>query len=191
MLNNFLKFGDFFTHQSFYHTVVYYLLIYACLIIYSEKLLLLHPLIARLSTEKAASVSFRLPCCQSVCFWMHSDVHFCFSSLSFSLLSASLSFFAARRSLSFAHFCFSHSLLAIQLFTSHSCRCCQLLSRFLVPSLASHSFTSASSACLSLTSAFHIQFRLIVILRVLQESYKSRYRPARYPTNFLLLCTVH
>ena len=178
-------------HQSFYHTVVYYLLIYACLIIYSENLLLLHPLIARLSTEKATSVSFRLSCRQRVCFWMHSDVHFCFSSLSFSQLSASPSFFAARRGLSFAHFCFSHSLIAIQLFTSHSCRRCQLLSRFLVPSLASYSFASALSACLSFTSAFHIQFRLIVILRVSQECYKSGYRPARYLTNFLLLCTVH
>ena len=57
------------------------------LTICSENLLLLHPLIARLSTETAAFVSFRLLRLQRVCFWMHSDVNFCFSSLSFSPLS--------------------------------------------------------------------------------------------------------
>ena len=68
---------------------------------------MLHPLIAWLSTETAAFVSFRLLRRQRVCFWMHSDVHFCFSSLSFSLSSASPSFVVARHGLSFAHFCFS------------------------------------------------------------------------------------
>ena len=64
------------------------------------KLLLLHPLIARFSTETAAFVSFRLLRLQHVYFWMHSDVHFCFSSLSFSTLSA----VAAFHSLTFASF---------------------------------------------------------------------------------------
>ena len=119
-----------------------FLLIYTRLTIL-ENLLLLHPLIARLSIETAAFVSFRLLRRQRVCFWMHSDVHFCFSLLSFSLLSASLSFVVARRGLSFAHFCFSRRRLAIQLFTSPSCRRCRLLGRFVVPSSTSHSFTSA------------------------------------------------
>ena len=94
---------------------------------------------ARLSTETAAFVSFRLLCCQRACFWMHSDVHFFFSSLS----SASLPFIVTRHGLSFANFCFSHQSLAIQSFTSPSCRRCQLLGRFVVPSSASHSFTLA------------------------------------------------
>ena len=104
---------------------------------------MLHPLIARHSTETAAFVSFRLLCHQSICFWMYSDVRFCFSSLSFSLSSASPSFVVARRGLSFAHFCFSRRRLAIQSFTSPSCHRCRLLSSFVVPSSASHSFTSA------------------------------------------------
>ena len=74
-------------------------------------LLLLHPLIARLSTETAAFVSFWLLRRQRVCFWMHSDVHFCFSSLSFSPSSDSPSFVVARRGLSFAHLCFSRRRL--------------------------------------------------------------------------------
>ena len=73
------------------------------------------------------------------CFWMHSDVHICFLSLS----SASPSFVVARHGLSFAHFCFSRRHLAIQSFTSPSCHRCRLLSRFVVSSSASHSFTSA------------------------------------------------
>ena len=48
-------------------------------------------------------IAFRLLHRQHVCFWMHSDVHFCFSSLSFSLLSASPSFVVTRHRLSFAH----------------------------------------------------------------------------------------
>ena len=80
---------------------------------------------------------------QRVCFWMHSDVHFCFSSMSFSLSSASPSFVVARHSPSFTQFCFSRHCLAIQLFTLPSCHCCRHLSRLVVPSLASHSFTSA------------------------------------------------
>ena len=106
MLNDFFKFSNlFFTHCSFYHTVLYCLLIYTRLTNCAEDLLLLHPLIARLSTETAAFVSFRLLRRQRVCFWMHSDVHFCFSSLSPS--SVSPSFVVVRPGLSFAHFCFS------------------------------------------------------------------------------------
>ena len=121
---------------------------------------------------------------------MHSDVHFCFSSLSFSVSSASLSFVVTRHGLSFAHFCFSRRRLAIQSFTSPSCRRCRLLSRFVVSlSFAHFSSSSPTSACHSFTSASHSQCRLVVVLRVPQESYKSGYRPARYLTNFLLLCT--
>ena len=87
--------------RSFYRTVVYCLLIYARLTICAENLLLLHPLIARLSNETAAFVSIRLLLRQRVCFWMHSDVHSCFSLLSLSLSSASPSFVVARRGLSF------------------------------------------------------------------------------------------
>ena len=100
----------FFPHRSFYHTVIYCLLKYARPTICAEDFLL-HPIIARLSTETAAFVSFRLLRHQRVCFWMHSDVHFCFSSLSFSTSSASPSFIVARRSLSVAHFCFSRRRL--------------------------------------------------------------------------------
>ena len=107
---------------------------------------------------------------------MHSDVHFCFSLLSFSPLSASLSFVVARCGPSFAHFCFFRRRLAIQSFTSPSCRRCRLLSPFVVLSSASHSLTSAS----------HSQCRLVFVLRVPQESYNSGYRPARYVTKFLL-----
>ena len=114
------------------------------LTICAENLLLLHPLIARLSTEIAAFFPFRLLRRQRVCFWMHSDVHFCFSSLSFSLSSASPSFVVTRHGLSFAHLCFSSRRLAIQSFSSPSCRRCLLLSHFVVLSSASHSFTSAS-----------------------------------------------
>ena len=64
-LNVLKKTATFFTYRnfdrSFYHTVVYFLLIYAGLTIFAENLLLLHPLIARLSTETAAAFfAFRL-----------------------------------------------------------------------------------------------------------------------------------
>ena len=124
---------------------------------------------------------------------MHSDVHFCLSSLSFLVSSASLSFVVARRGLSFAHFCFSRCRLAIQSFTSPSCRLCRLLSRFVVLSSASRSFTSAPRCqrrpATRLLQLLIANVGLVVVLRVPQESYKSGYRPARYLTNFLLLCT--
>ena len=99
-LNDYKKRRLFITHRSFFYlTVVYFLLIYARLTICAVNLFLLHPLIARLSTETAPVFSFRILRRQLVCFWMHSDVHFCFSSLSFSLSSASPSFVVARHGL--------------------------------------------------------------------------------------------
>ena len=155
MLNDFFS-GFFYvphTDWSFYRTIFLLPLIYASLTICTENLLLLHLLIARLSTETAALVSFWFLRRQRFCFWMHSDVRF--SSLSCSPPSASPSFVVTRHGHSFIHF----------------------------------SFSSPSLTCHSLTSASHSQCRLVVILSVLQESYKSGYRPARYVTNFLL-CTV-
>ena len=120
---------------------------------------------------------------------MHSDVHFCFLSLSFSLSSASPSFVVPRHGPSFSHFCFSHRRLAIQSFTSPSCRRCRLFSRFVVSSSASHSFTVAIVGLpLVFTSASHSQYRLIVVLRVPQESYKSGYRLARYLKQTFCCC---
>ena len=81
------------------------------LTICAENNLLLHPLIERFSTVTAAFFSLRLLRHQLVCFCMLSDVHFCFSSLSFSLSSDSPSFVVARHGLSFAHFCFSRLAL--------------------------------------------------------------------------------
>ena len=136
----FFKQGDFFLRTVVLTRV---LTIVCCLLItliYMENLLLLHPLIARLSTETATFFFFSSSSLPAFFFWMHSDVHFYFSSLSFSLLSASPSFVVARRRLLFAHFCFFRRRLAIQSFTSPSCR---HHSRFVVPSSASHSFTSA------------------------------------------------
>ena len=89
----------FYAPEFFYPTVVYFLLIYASLTICAENLFLLRPLIARLSTETAAFFAFRFLRRQLVCFWIHSDVHFCFSSLSFSLSSSSPSFIVARHGL--------------------------------------------------------------------------------------------
>ena len=109
---------------------------------------------------------------------------------SFSLSPASPSFVVAHRGLSFAHFYFSRRCLAIQSFTSPSCRRCRLLSRFVVPLSASHSFTSASSRHRwPTTRSSHSQSRLVVVLRVPQESYKSGYWPARYVTNSC--CALH
>ena len=116
----------FFTHRSFdrsfYRTVVYCLLIYAWLTLCADNLLLLPLLIARLSTETAAFVSFRLLRRQHVCFWMYSDVRFCFSSQSFSPSSASpLSPVAAYHSLTSAS-----PAVASPLSHSPSCRSCRL-----------------------------------------------------------------
>ena len=161
-LNVFFKFGNLFLCTGVLIGVFYCLLIYARLTICAEDLLLLHPLIAKLSTETAAFVSFRLLRRQRVCFWMHSDIHFW--SVIFPVVS--LSVIRCRPSQPFI--CSLLLLLpplAIQLFTSPSCHHCRLLSRFVVPSSASHSLTSAS------------------------RRHKSGYRPVRYVTNFLL-CTA-
>ena len=136
----------FFTHRSFdrsfYRTVVYCLLIYARLTICMENLLLLHPLIARLSTETAGVFCFSASSSPAYLFLdafrrlpASRRCHFTVVSLS--------SFVVSCHGLSFADFCFSHCSLAIQSFTSPSCRRGWLVSRFVVPSSASHSFTSA------------------------------------------------
>ena len=133
-----LKNGDF-----FYVTVVYFLLIYASLSNCTENLFLLHPLIARLSTETAAFLLF--------CFFIASlFVSGCIQTFTSAsrrcrfhcrqLLRHSLSPVTA---FSFFHYCFSNRRLAIQSFTSPSCRRYRLLSRFVVSSSVSHSFTSA------------------------------------------------
>ena len=64
----------------------------------------------------------------------------------------------SRRSLSFTHFCFSHHLLSFRVVYRHHRR---LLSHFVVPSSTSYSFTLASCS----------QGRLLIVLRVPQESY--------------------
>ena len=144
---------------------------------------MLRPLLARLSTETAAFFAFRLLRRQLICFWMHSDVHFCFLSLSFSLSSASPSSLSPVTAFSFSHFCFSRRCLAIQSFTSPSCRRCRLLSRFVVrrrPLIRSLQLVVAIVGLpLIFTSASNSQCQLIVVLRVPQESYKSSYRPVR------------
>ena len=67
--------------QSFDHTIVYCLLTYVHLPICMENILLLHPLIARLSVETTAFVSF-----WSLCFFLDAFIR----SLLFLLLSFSL-----------------------------------------------------------------------------------------------------
>ena len=68
--------ATFFTQRSFdgsfYRTVSYCLLYYAHLTICAEDLLLLHPVIARLSTETANFVSFRSPACLFLDAFRHS-----------------------------------------------------------------------------------------------------------------------
>ena len=84
---------------------------------------------------------------------------------------------------SFSHFCFCRRRLAIQSFTSPSCRLCQLLVVLLFrrqPLIRSLQLVIAIVGLpLVFTSASNSQCRLIVVLRVPQESYKSSYRPAR------------
>ena len=167
--------------RSFYLTVVYFLLIYARLTICAGESSFASPTYCKLSTETAFFLLFG--------FFV--VVHFCFSLQSFSLSSASPLFVVAGHGLSFVHFCFSCRRLVIQSFISPSCRRCRLLSHFVVGLLFVHfSLSSPSSACHLFTSASHSQCQLVVVLRVLQESYKSGYRPVRYLTNFLLLCSV-
>ena len=104
---------------------------------------MLHPLIARLSTETAAFLLFGF-------FVASLFVSGCIQTFTSAsrrcrfhcrqLLRHSLSPVTA---FSFSQFCFSRRRLAIQSFTSPSCRRCQLLSRFVVLLSASYLFTSA------------------------------------------------
>ena len=143
---------------------------------------MLRLLIARLSTETAAFLLFGFfvsslfvsGCIQTFTSASHRCRFHCCQPLRHSLSPV--------KAFSFSHFCFSRRRLAIQLFTSPSCRRCWLLSRFVVSSSAFHSFTSVVAIVglpLVFTSASNSQCRLIVVLRVPQESYKSSYRPAR------------
>ena len=121
--------------RTFYHTVFYCLLIYTHLTICEEDLLLLHPPIARLSTETAAFVSFQLLCHQHFVSVTSASRRFHRQLLRHSLLPV-----AAFHLLTSA----SPAVACLHSFTSPSCCCCRLLSYFVVPSSASHSFTSAS-----------------------------------------------
>ena len=104
-------------------------------------------LLQGLATAMTAFISFQLLRCQHVCFWMHLDIHFCFSLLSVSSLSTSQSSFrllVAHSSLSFANFCIFCRPLPFRVvyfaFSSQS----SASQSFHVPSLASHLFTSSS-----------------------------------------------
>ena len=113
------------------------------LTICAENLFLLHPLIARLSTETAAFMLFGFfvtslfisGCIQTFTSASRRCRFHCRQPLRHSLLPVT--------AFSFSHFCFSRCRFAIQSFISPSCRRCRLLSRFVVSSSASHSFTSA------------------------------------------------
>ena len=143
-------------HRSFFYlTVVYFLLIYARLTICSENLFLLHPLIARLSHETAAFLLFGFfvaslfvcECIQTFTSASRRCRFHCCQPLRHSLSPVT--------AFSFSHFCFSRRRLAIQSFTSPSCRRCRLLGRFVVSSSASHSFTSA---CRRPATRFYFSF---------------------------------
>ena len=103
------------------------------LTIYAENILLLHPFIARLSTETAAFIV--------ACLFL--DAFRCSLLLLIAVVFTVISLSVIRCGLPFAHFCYSRRRLAIQSFTSPSCRRCRLLSCFVVPSSASHSLTSS------------------------------------------------
>ena len=171
----------FYAPEFFYLTVVYFLLIYASLTIFTENLFLLHPLIARLSTETAAFLLFGFfvaslfvsGCIQTFTSASRRCRFHCRQLLRHSLLPVT--------AFSFSHFCFSRRRLAIQSFISPSCHRCRLLSLFIVrrrPLI--RSLQLVVSLPLVFTSASHSQCRFVVFLRVPQESYKSSYRPARF-----------
>ena len=148
----------FYAPEFFYPTVVYFLLIYASLTICAENLFLLLLQGARLSTETAAFFfAFRLlrrqlvvsGCIQTFTSASRRCRFLCRQPLRHSLSPIS--------AFSFSHFCFSRCRFAIQSFTSPSCRRCRLLSRFVVSSSASHSFTSALSSPSSACHSFLLQ----------------------------------
>ena len=145
----------FYAPEFFKLTVVYFLLIYACLTICAENLFLLHPVIARLSTETAA-FRFSSPACLFLgCIQTFTSASrrcrfHCRQPLHHSLSPVT--------AFSFSHLCFSRHHLAIQSFTSPSCHHCQLLSRFVVSSSASHSLTSACRRHCRPATRFYFSF---------------------------------
>ena len=153
----------------FYPTVVYFLLIYASLTICAENLFLLRPLIARLSTETAAFLLFG----------------FFVASL---FVSGCIQTFtsASRRCHFHCHQPLRHSP-AVALPFSRLLRLPVAVVGFLVvllfhrqPLIRSLQLVVAIIGLpLVFTSASNSQCRLIVVLRVPQESYKSSYRPVR------------
>ena len=64
-------------------------------------------LLQSLATEMAAFVSLQLLCRRRLCFWMHSDVHFCGRYCCHQSLCHSFRLLVTCRDLSFAHFYFS------------------------------------------------------------------------------------
>ena len=134
----------FITHRSFFYlTVVYFLLIYARITICAENLFYSTYLLQGLALKQhlfflfgffVASL-FVSGCIQTFASASRRCRFHCRQPLRHSLSPVT--------AFSFSHFCFSRLRLAIQLFTSPSCRRCRLLSRFVVSSSASHSFTSA------------------------------------------------
>ena len=106
---------------------------------------MLHPLIARLSTETAAFFCFSASS-SPACLFLDAFRRSLLLLVAVVFTVVSLSVIRCHQSRPFIR-----SLLllppspcnAIQSFTSPSCRRCRLLSRFVVSSSASHSFTSA------------------------------------------------
>ena len=132
---------------------------------------MLCPIIARLSTETAAFYAFRLLRRQLVCFWMHSGVHFCFSSLSFSLSFHSLTSASPAVALPFSR------LLRLPVAVVGFLVVLLFRRRPLIRSL--QLVVAIVGLPLIFTTASNSQCRLIVVLGVPQESYKSSYRSAR------------
>ena len=111
-------------------------------------------LLQSLVTEMAAFVSLQLLCRRRLCFWMHSDIHFCCRYYCQSLCH-SFRLLVTCRDLSFAHVYFSRYPLPFRVvyfaFFSLSSTswsfCCPITSLSLIHFSflsASHSFTSAS-----------------------------------------------
>ena len=146
-----------------FFTAMFMPLIYVRLTICVEDLIMLSPLTARLSTEVALLFLFGFFVTTVFAFFIRLLlllIAVVFTIISLPVIRLGFSSpVAALHSL--VHFCFSSASVHFN-------------------------FSSPLFACHSLTSASHSQCRLIVILRFLQESYKSSYRPARYVTNFLL-----
>ena len=146
---------------------------------------MLHPLIARLSTETAAffllfgffvASVFVSGCIQTLTSAYRRYRFHCRQPLCHSLSPVTA-----------FHSLTSASPAVALSFTSPSCRRCWLLSRFVVPSSTSRSFTSA--CCHHRRPATRsLQLLIANVDSLSQESYKSGYRPTRYLT---LLAAVH